>query len=329
MGDRVAVLDNAAPYVRIFDAQGRFLSAAIPHGENPGETRRPFSIAAAEAGRLLLAHHRGLEWIEADGGVARSLPLLDPALPSFQQAFQSIGAVEACGDVVVQLWDRTPPRIDTLPSFPAMSVQRGPASIVRMRADGAVVDTLISFAATRRDSRTYYPWLLDVQQDRLLLYTEETDVHRLAEIGCDGRVLREIPIDSLGTGERAGRTDRGFAITNARAPYAAGIVRIQNHVVWATRVAMNRQGGGQDSLTIVTAFEEGRPTRRIAIQGWFQLFDSRADGTLLVGNSWQHGMNWAATSPYAPNPAAVFAIDGNNLIDLIDQRGITIGPVPD
>jgi hypothetical protein len=78
-------------------------------------------------------------------------------------------------------------------------------------------------------------------------------------------------------------------------------------------------------VTVITAIEEGEPTRRLEIEGWYKLFDVGADGSILVGNAWALGMNWDWPVSWG-GPTAVLRIDGENLLRLIDERGVPMSP---
>jgi hypothetical protein len=163
-----------------------------------------------------------------------------------------------------------------------------------------------------------------------LLYTEEHGTDRLIELGCDGGRTREIVLDSIGEGMLARRVMRDgremIAIRSALGPYPAGLVGVGDRVLWAKRLTQRNEQGRLDSLTVVTSYDAAGRGRRIAIHGWFQLFDSRPDGSLLVGNTWEYGQRWQIGNSWGPS-AAVFRIDGNNLVEIIDRRGVPIGPL--
>jgi hypothetical protein len=311
LGDRVAVLNNRPPWVRIYDAEGRLLNAAVGRGRGIGQTQRPFAISATAGGGLLLTHERGLEWLDADGALVRSLPLMDPALRMHEQPFQLLGAVEACGgDLVLQLENRraVPPTV----------------ALVRARPSGELMDTLAVFPATRLESRIYHPWLVDAGPESLLTYTEEADVDRLLNVACDGGRATAIPVDPVGAGVSVTPMEggSGFTVSPARGPYPAGLVRLGDRGVWATRIFQPREDGGRDSLTVIASLEEGRPQRQVALQGWFQLLDAAPNGSLLLGNSWPLNLNWEYGSSWG-GPPAVVRIDGNGLLELIDRLGLS------
>lgn len=60
--------------------------------------------------------------------------------------------------------------------------------------------------------------------------------------------------------------------------------------------------------------------RRLALRGWYQLFDADAEGRLLVGNSWTLGFNWEYGGATGDIPV-VHLVDGRALIAAIDAHG--------
>jgi hypothetical protein len=51
-GNRIYVLDTAAPYVRVFDSNGRVVRAFAREGSGPGELRLPIAVAPRAHGEL-------------------------------------------------------------------------------------------------------------------------------------------------------------------------------------------------------------------------------------------------------------------------------------
>jgi hypothetical protein len=307
VGNRVAVLNATAPWIRIYDATDSLVATAMPNGIGPGQTRA-YSISSTPSGDLWVSHRRGIERISGEGASLGSLPGDWPDA-------QVIGAAEACGGDPVLLVERMPDFDGTSPGTSITAT----TTLVRMRLDEEVRDTLASFAATHLEPRSHHPWLVDVREDRLLVYTEESAAERLGEITCDGDVLRQTPVDAV-SHARAVRTAEGMSVRVPGPPFAAGLVRLDETVLWATREVVS-----EDSVTVVTALEDGAPSRRLEIEGWFKLFDVAPDGSVLVGNAWALGLNREVQMSWR-GPAAVFRVDGGHLLRLMEERGTPVGP---
>jgi len=58
-GERVIVADRQVPAVRIYDADGTYLSDLGGVGEGPGEYQSPASVVVADDGRILVRDDRG------------------------------------------------------------------------------------------------------------------------------------------------------------------------------------------------------------------------------------------------------------------------------
>jgi hypothetical protein len=199
------------------------------------------------------------------------------------------------------------------------------SAAVRLGPDGAVGERLLTFDDARGSVRNYHPWFVDTYEGRALFYAEEERRHRLIELGCDGRVVRELALDSLGRGQVFQRTERGFRLTSPGYPFPAGLARVENRVLWATRVLEPAAGGALDSLTVITAWGSDGGPRRVTIRGWYQLFDGASDGSLLFGNSWTLGQNWAYAGTWGLIPA-VFLVDGNALLRILDEAPPPVTP---
>jgi hypothetical protein len=71
---------------------------------------------------------------------------------------------------------------------------------------------------------------------------------------------------------------------------------------------------------MIEAFDSAGGKRRIAIDGWYQIFDADSESRLLLGNSWTLGMNWRYGGSTGDVPA-VLMIDGRALLAAIDAHG--------
>jgi hypothetical protein len=296
-GSSVVILDAAAPWVRVFDRQGRLLRALSTIGDGPGEARRPFSVAGTTDGGVLLSHATGIERWDAAGAYVRSI-----------RNVRASGAIEACGGLLAL--------VEPAAARPWWTM------LVRMNQQGAVSDTLVRIEPARPNNRSYQPWYAQATTNGILFYPEDERRSRVLELSCDGTVRREVPIPQLGRGDSVvvvgGRT--GVAV--AKPPHPAGLVRVQDRLLWAARAVNTLANNRADSVTNVTAIDQAGRVRQVSIRGWYQLFDSASDGGLLFGNSWSIGMNWqrGATTGLIP---AVFLVDGAALIRIIDERGVT------
>jgi hypothetical protein len=266
LGADVAIVDVSPPWVRVFDRQGRFLRAMVRRGDGPGEARFPRTLAAAESEQLLLAHTRGVVRLGSDG------------TPAFAVAaggeFGIRGAMEACDGNVFVLARR-------LAEF-----AEAPGLLLRARPDGTLGDTVRMLGPLRRgDSRRLRASYLQRTDSGVLLHTEEHDRHRLLEMACDGALVREVEVDSLGPPEQTvpGYRPGTIGVRGERPPYPGGVVKLGDTILWATLVVDTAAGGVLDSVTVVTGFDVLGPPRSVAIRGWLQLFASDRAGLLLLG----------------------------------------------
>src|SRR5687768_8303663 len=101
VGDRIAVLNAHAPWLRIYDETDSLVATAIPNGDGLGQSRKAHSLSSTTTGHVLLAHRQGIARIDAEGRIVGSLPGDWPVS-------QPIGAVEACGGDPVFLIDGWP-----------------------------------------------------------------------------------------------------------------------------------------------------------------------------------------------------------------------------
>lgn len=176
LGDGVAVLDASAPWLRVFDRQGRIVRGLVSEGEGPGEAVRPMSLSSTADGGVLLTHSRGIILLDNNGDLVRAI----------RRGFRARGVVEACGGALMALVED-------------FELPRSTA-IVRIRPDGQVLDTVRVLTPVRPDGRNYHPWFVDPSRDRLLVYAENEDRDHLLELTCNGDLLREIQIDSSDRG---------------------------------------------------------------------------------------------------------------------------------
>ena len=192
---------------------------------------------------------------------------------------------------------------------------KNPTAVVRIDTDADVQNTIAIFSPVRPSGRNYHPWFVGAAAEGLLLYPEEQDRSRLLELGCDGAVLTELVVDSLGPGEVIElMTDGRYRVTSPQPPFPSGLARVNDRVLWAARVVE-----GTDSVTVITAFDPDGDARQLRIRGWYQLFDSDADGALLFGNSWTNGQNWVYGASWGLFPA-VLLVDGHRLLEFVDDE---------
>jgi hypothetical protein len=296
LGDRVVVLDASAPWLRIFDRDGRFLKATMRNGEGPGETTRPLSLEA-ETDEILVTHNRGVELFTSDGALVRSI----------RTSLSPLGAMR-CGHDLLGLSE--------LSRYPQAT------ALVRFDPPDDEPTTLTTFSPTRLGTRQLHPWFALVGDNQLLLYPEEEGLDRILTLACsDGSVERELPLSALGHGlEVEARPASAFAVHSSISPFPAGLGRVQDRVLWMTRAIETRRGGTQDSVTVVTAYAPDGSARQLTIEGWFQLFDSDPNGWLLFGNAWTFAQNWAFPGVWGDVPA-VFLVDGRALVRALDDYG--------
>jgi hypothetical protein len=79
-GSHVVVLDFVAPYIKVFDSDGRFVRAFVAEGGGPGEARFPTAIGTAGDSLVLLADAtRRITVFGLDGVLRTQIP--DPGFP--------------------------------------------------------------------------------------------------------------------------------------------------------------------------------------------------------------------------------------------------------
>jgi hypothetical protein len=288
----VLVLDGSAPWERRFERDGRLVAAYARDGAGPGEATQPYALAPAEGG-FLLSHTRGIERFDASGELVASLRN-DPS---------RVGVVECDGSLL------------------ATSELRGEGfitmrALTRLGHDGTTSDTIAVYSPARHSTRLMWTWFADARDGTLLLYTEEEARPRLELRSCGGEMLRELGLDSIGTGLVVRAAGSMVAITTARAPHPSGLARVLDRTLWATR----RVRAERDSITMLETFDAAGAKRRLALKGWYQLFDADAEGRLLVGNTWTLGFNWLYGDATGDIPG-VYLLDGRALIAAIDAHG--------
>jgi hypothetical protein len=293
-GDAVLVLDASAPWVRRFALDGRFDTALVRSGEGPGEATQPYTLAATRDG-FLVSHRRGVERFDAAGNLIASMR--GPEL-------RGAGAVECDGELLAtteSTWTED------------FIISR---ALSHIGSDGVGWDTLTVHSPARHSTRLMWTWFADVRGGSVLFYTEEEERPRLERRTCAGEIQGELALDSIGVGLVIRPTERGVVVTVARAPYPSGVARIAERTLWATR----RITPENDSITMIEAFDAAGDKRRLAIDGWYQIFDADAQGRMLLGNSWTLGFNWQYGDSTGGIPA-VLMIDGHALLAAIDAHG--------
>lgn len=293
-GEQVLVLDASAPWVRKFELGGRFDTAMVRRGEGPGEATQPYTLAAADDG-FLMSHSRGVERFSSTG---KLMTTVRDASPRGAAAVQCDGALLMTSEQSVEA---------------PFIISR---ALTRIGRDGAVSDTIAVHHSARVSTRLMWTWFADVRDGTLLFYTEEEDRSRLERRSCEGELLGELELDSVGTGLVGRATETGFVISTARSPHPSGVARVADRTLWATR----RITPDNDSITMIEAFDPAGGKRRLAIDGWYQIFDADDEGRLLLGNSWTLGFNWLYGDATGDIPA-VFLVDGHALIAAIDAHG--------
>ncbi len=243
------------------------------------------------------------------GADPRCVRAVGPLVFSRPAAFRSAGASWGCGGLLALIDD--PGGDAHEPIFAIV--------LVRVAPDGSARDTLARFTPVRPSSRNYHPWYVLPSEGRLLVYPELAERDVLLEMDCDGSLIREIAIDSLGPGERWVFEDGGVEISWPQPPRPGGMTRIGGRVLWATQTT-ETSVTGVDSVTRFTAFEPGGSGRQVRIHGWYQLYASDASGALLLGNTWTAGQNWTYGATWGLLPT-VFLVSGTALLELIDAVG--------
>jgi hypothetical protein len=74
-GTRLLVVDDAPPFVRIFDDEGRFQRGLFPEGEGPSEATSILSAAFGPENEVLALKWRSLALVDTAGDLSATLPL--------------------------------------------------------------------------------------------------------------------------------------------------------------------------------------------------------------------------------------------------------------
>jgi hypothetical protein len=290
----IAVLDASPPWIRVFARDGRFLRAMMRKGQGPGEAELPYTLRSTRDGGFVVGSARGIERVDRDGNHLLAIRGGD---------YWIYAAVEACEGNIHALARRTG-EIGALSLF------------MRLGQDSTLADTLAVFGAMRLPAqlrRRHSSYVRPVPGG-VLLYPEELDRHRILEVDCNGGVLRDLEVESLGNPERVGlpptpeQNPGRVAVRAAEPPYPGGLTRIGTTVLWAALTVDSLTNGTVDSTTVLTAFDREDRALQISIDGWYQIFDSDAEGSLLLGNA-------DATYP------SVIVVDGHTVLRLIDEQG--------
>jgi hypothetical protein len=292
LGEDVLVLDASAPWVRRFERGGRFDSAMVRQGEGPGEASRPYALAATEDG-FLLSHSRGIERFGTQGELLASMR----ADRTLRGALECDGALIVTGEVMEEGFITT-------------------RSLARLGPDGLATDTFAVFRPARHTTRDLWTWFAYARDGTLLYYTEEETRSRLERRSCSGEMLGEIVLDSIGPGLAIRGDQTRIQVRSPLSPHPAGLARVLDRTLWATRHVTAES----DSITMIEAFDAAGAKRRLALDGWYQLFDADAEGRLLVGNTWTLGQNWIYGAATGDIPA-VYLLEGRALLAAIDAYG--------
>ena len=256
IGDSIALLDVAAPYVRIFDSSGKFVRAIVQHGEGPGEAKTPLSLEGHGERDLLLTQPKQLSVIDLNGAVRRSVP--SPA--------GVMRGAAGCGERLIILHT----------SRDGFSPQ-GALTVL----DDSVPTTLVMLDTLRGSTHGEHPAYFGSTERALAVYTEETRRPRLLQIDCATSRLQGVRIDSVGPPEwwEAGPGGQ-WALHPSQPPFPAGVARLAEGIVWATQ-AVRSASTGSDSVTVIDLISSDAPRRRLILRGWYELLDSDRSGRML------------------------------------------------
>lgn len=289
LNDEVVILDASPPWVRVFDRSGNFSRSMVESGQGPGEAESPMMLATTALNHLLVHDQRGIVRVDAAGTFQSFIPRT--------AGYMSRGTVQACGDDLLAM------------GYPPAG-EDPQGMIARMDPAGVLADTLVTFGPVRFNNRRHHPWFNEAEDDRLLFYSEERDTFRLMEVACDGTLVREIPIDSLGPGERW----EGLSLHPPAPPLPAGLARIGDQVLWARNVEAADHDGSMDSLTVITAYGLDGQLRRLSLLGWYRILESDRDGNVLLSNTWGADHSWGL------HPRA-WSLDGAVLLATMQDQG--------
>ncbi len=266
--DRILVLNGSDPWLRAFDPEGRFLYAAVPRGDGPGEAGRPRALSVASPGEIVLTEARRAQVLDLEGEPIRTLSVQDHL---FRWAGRSCGDQDVLG---LQPLGQDPPTRRLLVLAPE---------------PGTAADTLLAWGPVRGAWTGREPPYVSVTDGGILLHAEELEPDRLWELDCvEGPTsvegpAREIPLDSLGPPERYDELPGGggLALYPAEPPIPSGLARVGDPLLWAVREIRDGIGGEPDSITVVRVLPGEGPERMVHVQGWHRLLDGSPDGRLL------------------------------------------------
>lgn len=258
--DEIVVLNSRGPFIRTFNNRGDFTRAVAREGEGPGEVRRPISLAVTDGG-YVVNQSVGIQQVERTGQLVRHLRM---------QGTHFRGAIVACEGRIA-----------------ALAISAGfeaPGALVLFAGRGDHVDTLVELGPIRGNSRRAHPFFGRSTARGIVFYTEEIGRPRLLEVSCNGNVLREIALDSIGPHERfVSNEDGTMALHPAAPPLPSGMGRVRDHLVWAVQIVEQGEAA-VDSMTAITSISTSGERRVIMLRGWVTVLDS-GKGELLVSLS--------------------------------------------
>lgn len=261
----VVVLDFVAPYVKVFDGNGRFQTAFVRQGGGPGEARRPSAMAAAGDSLVLVA----------DG--TQSLAVFDLAGTLRTQAsvpgLLALSAAAACPGE----WLIYGPRRDP-------SVPRGRVTwLHRVRFTGPGRAEVRSFVPDTIADRmgTGLPYGLVPDGGGAVVRHSlgaRPQVLRLDCAGGEPRVLHQGQPPAPPDESRDGGRVRTSLTPGMRAP--GGVAALEGGVVFGEKVLL---GHGRHRLDLTLLGQRGE--RTLSIEGDYVLEDSRPGVGVLLSTS--------------------------------------------
>lgn len=281
-GDTIAVLDAAAPWIRLFASDGTFLRGFGGKGEGPGEAEWPWGLSLLGDTLITLLHSRGWDQFTASGTVVGTI----------RPADRVTGLIELCEYGTV--------------GFVVPPGTRNPAFLARMGMDGAVLDTVAVVGSTRGLSRNHHAFMAASSPNNAMIYNEGNGPEgALLEIDCRGQIVGSHTLpDSLGQGESMRPVSDGrFAVAPPELPVPAGLAVVGSHTYWATRYVLEG-----DSVTVITRLGAVDGQQKRELDGWYTLLDGSPDGRLLFSNAWTRMLNWADGDLWGLEPK-VFLVD--------------------
>lgn len=268
-GRHVVVLDFVAPFVKVFDGRGRFVSAFLRKGGGPGESRGPTALAAAGDSLVLVANAAEGVSVYTLAGEARARARIRGLVP--------LAATSWCGGE----WLVYGPRV-----APSGDVSRA-TWLHRLRpvtADSFEVTSVLADTVPERMANGLAYGLVSEGRTAVVRHAlRGGGAPRVFRVSCDGgepRLLHE--------GEPApveGPRERGDGkVTSTIRPgikYPGGMAAVGGRVVVGEKVYVG-EGHQRLDLTLV----DGRGAASAgSIAGNFSLQDSRPDTGVLVSTS--------------------------------------------